>query len=258
MKIATLLVIFQITVSALAADPSTGVGFDQHLDRALPLEEIVRDESGSNMRLGNYFGERPAVLVLAYYECPNLCTIVLNGLLECVRDLSPTVGTDFDVLVLSIDPHETPALAAGKKLAYVRQYGRAGTEAGWHFLTADESTISRIAEAAGYRFRYDEASGQFAHPSGILVITPQGHISQYLLGIEYPPEKMSSALQHAAENKPGSIAQNLLLLCFHYDPSTGRYTPIISRILQTGGVATVLAIAGIAIALERRKRRTAP
>jgi protein SCO1/2 len=253
-----LLFCLSLAVSAgaqtLPDDYRQRVGFDQHLGRALPLDTTFADESGRAIRLGSLLGKRPAVFVLAYYRCPNLCTIILNSLDDSLRDLEATAGKDFDVIVVSIDPHETPALAAEKKRSYIRHYGRPGAEVGWHLLTGDAAAIRRVADAVGYRYFYDNDSKQFAHPSGIAIVSPRGTISQYLLGVEFPPKELSAALHRAARDRIGPVSRAILLLCYCYDPATGKYTLAVSRVLQVAGSLTVLGVFGTIVLLNRRPR----
>lgn len=229
------------------------VDFEQRLGERVPLNAEFRDETGAPVRLGSYLGERPVILAFAYYECPNLCTVVLNGLLESVRNLRPDVGRDFEIVVVSIHPGDSPAQAAAKKETYAKRYGRPGTAKGWHFLTGDAGAIQQVSEAAGFHYFYDPASKQYAHASGIVVVTPDGVISRYFLGIEYPPKDLNLALAQASQKKVGSLADRLLLLCFHYDPATGRYSLLISRVLQVAGIGTVLVLAGLMVRLSRHK-----
>jgi protein SCO1 len=256
---AALLALF-LAAQASATPPQENfekrVGFDQHLDKPLPLEETFTDSTGRPVRLGNIFGGKPVILVLAYFRCPNLCGIVLNGLLHSVRELKASAGSDFDVVAVSIDPSEPTSRAADKKASYVLRYGRPGTSEGWHFLTGGPAAIERLTNAIGFRYFYDEASDQFAHPSGIVVVTPQGRISQYLLGIEYPPQDLSHALEKASRGERGSLVHSLLLLCFHYNPETGKYSLAITRALQVAGVLTVVAlISGILLMHHRYSGR---
>lgn len=229
------------------------VSFEQHLKAHVPLNATFRDESGSTVRLGSFFGERPVILVLAYYQCPNLCTVVINGVLESVRNLRQDAGRDFEIVIVSIDPQEGAALAQAKKQTYVTRYGRPGSQHGWHFLTGDEASIGQLCTAAGYQYFYDPATKQYAHPGGIVVLTPEGVISRYFLGIEYPSKELNHALVEASQNKIGSLAERLLLLCFHYDPNTGRYTLAIRRVLQIGGMGTIAALAVMIFVLGRKK-----
>jgi protein SCO1/2 len=251
-----LLLAAQASAALPPADFEKRVGFDQHLDRSLPLEEAFTDTAGHPVRLGNIFSGKPVILVLAYSRCPNLCGIVLNGLLNSVLELRASAGTDYDVIVVSIDPSESTSRAAAKKASYVLRYSRPGASGGWHFLTGRPDSIERLANAVGYRYFYDEASDQFAHPSGIVVVTPQGRISQYLLGIEYPPQDLSRALQKASRGERGFLTRSLLLLCFHYNPETGKYSLAVTRVLQAAGALTVAAlISGIVLLHHRYPRR---
>jgi protein SCO1/2 len=228
------------------------VDFEQRLGASLPVEAMFRDETGAPVRLGQFFGERPVVLALVYYECPNLCTVVLNGMLESLRNVRQTVVSDFDVVVVSIKPGDSPKLAADKKHTYSTRYGRPGSAKGWHFLTGDEPAIRQLADVVGYHYIYEPQSKQYAHASGIVVVTPQGKISRYFLGIEYPPKDVRVALLDASESKVGALANRLLLLCFHYDPHTGRYSLIISRVIQLAGMGTVLALGIMIVRMTRQ------
>ncbi|MGH7601733.1 MAG: SCO family protein, partial [bacterium] len=217
----------QILDSSVPPPMLREVGIDQKLGTSLPLELAFRDESGQLVPLQQYFGDKPVVLSFVYYECPMLCTQVLNGLLESLKTLSFDVGNQFEVATVSFDPRETSALAAAKKEIYLKQYGRAGAEQGWHFLTGDTASIRRLTQAAGFRYKYDPVTDQFAHASGIMVITPQGKIARYFYGIEYPARDLRLALVEASENKIGSLVDQVLLYCFHYDPSIGKYGLVI-------------------------------
>lgn len=242
------------SAQTLPRDYTKRVGYDQHPGRALPLDATFVDETGRPIRLGSLMGSRPTILVLAYYGCPNLCTIVLNGTLDSLRDLNRTAGTDFDVIVASFDPAEKAPLAAAKKAACVRRYGRPGSERGWHFLTAEPDAIHRLTEAVGYRYFYDDTSHQFAHPSGIVVVTPNGKISQYLMGVDFPPQDIGAALDHAAAEQIAPLSRALLLLCFCYDPATGKYSLAISRLFQIAGTLTVAGLAGMMYRMSRQPR----
>jgi len=231
------------------------VGLDQKLDSLVPLDLMFRDETGRAVRLGEYFGKRPVILTLAYYECPMLCTQVLNGLVSAMRTLKFDAGREYEVITVSIDHTEGPVLAMGKKRQYMKDYGRAGTDNGWHFLTGDSVTIARLADAVGFRFMYDPESKEYAHASGIMVVTPQGRMSRYLYGIEYPPRDLRYSLIDAAENKIGSVVDKVLMLCYAYDPHTGTYGVAIMTIVRIAGAATVLAILGFIYASVRRDRR---
>lgn len=231
------------------------VDFVQKLNGQVPLDVTLRDETGAEVRLASFFGTRPVILALAYYDCPSLCTLVLNGVLDSARDLRLDAGLDFEIVVVSIRPNESSALAAAKKHTYSMRYGRPGAAKGWHFLTGDEHSIRQIADAVGYHYVYDPVSRQFAHPSGMTVLTPAGKISRYFLGIEYPPKDVRLALVEASQHRIGTLADRLFLLCFHYNPATGRYGLMITRIVQAAGIGTVVALAGLMHHLNRLARR---
>jgi protein SCO1 len=218
-------------------------GLEQKLNAQVPLDLMFRDEHGNAVQLGSFFGSKPVLLVLAYYECPNLCTLVLNGVLQTAHELRFDAGKDYQIVVVSFDPHELPALAAAKKQTYIQRYGRAGAADGWHFLTGENAAIEQLARSVGYRFVYDPQTRQFAHPSAIMVLTPTGKISRYFPGIEYPPRDVRLALIEASDNRVGSLADQLFLLCFHYNPSTGKYGLLIKRALQAGGIGTAVLLA---------------
>ena len=233
------------------------VDFVQRLHEFIPLDLVLWDETGRPVPRQDYFGRKPIILSLVYYDCPNLCTMVLNGLLRALRALSLTVGADFDVLVVSINPQNTPALAAAKKAQYVRGYGRAGAANGWHFLTGSAEAIQRLSQAVGFHYTYDAARDQFAHASGIMVLTPQGQLARYFYGVEYAPRDVRLGLIEAAAHKIGSPIDQLLLLCYHYDPQSGTYSLAILRVLRVAGVVTVVALGtcmGVLLHRERRKR----
>lgn len=250
---------------ATPGQPSTSVpevlreiGYDQKLDAQLPLDTPFRDESGRTVALGTYFGSKPVVLNFVYYECPMLCTQVLSGLASTLGVLSLDAGKDFEVVTVSIDPRETPQLATEKKASYLARYRRPTAAAGWHFLTGDQASIKRVTGAAGFRYVWDESLKQFAHPTGVIVATPQGRISRYLFGIEYGPRDMRLALVEASERKIGTPVDNVLLYCFHYDPTTGKYGFVVMRAVRIAGAATVLALGTFIIVMVRRERRLPP
>jgi protein SCO1/2 len=234
------------------------VGIDQKLNQPVPLDLMFRDETGRSVNLGDYFGQKPVILVLAYYECPMLCTMVLNGVLRSLRALSFDVGHQFNVVTVSFNPKETPELAAAKKKNYIAGYGRAGAETGWHFLTGDENSIQQLTDAVGFRYHYDPQAKQYVHASGIMVLTPQGKLARYFYGIEYSANDLRLGLVEASQGKIGSPVDQLLLYCFHYDPVTGKYGAIITRIIQLAGIATALMLAAFMIVMFRRDRHTKP
>jgi protein SCO1/2 len=238
--------------------PLRDVGFDQRLGADVPLDLLFRDESGQEIPLGRYFGEqRPVILSLVYYRCPMLCTLVLNGLTSSLKALPFAAGREFEIVTVSFDPRETPALAAAKKAAYLERYGRPEAGEGWHFLTGDEDPIRRLADAVGFRYTYDPELDQYAHASGILVLTPEGKIARVFYGVEYAPRDLRLGLVEASQNRIGTLVDQLLLFCFHYDPAAGKYGAVALNLVRAGGVVTVLG-GGLAIAsLLRRERRRA-
>lgn len=233
------------------------VAFAQHLNAQLPLDTVVRDESGREVPIGTFFGKRPVVLLFVYYECPMLCTLELNGLVRNLRVLSLTAGTDFDVVAVSIDPTETPALARAKKKGYVAKYDRPGSEAGWHFLTGTEASVSRLADTVGFKYVYDPKSKQYAHPAGLVVTTPEGKLARYIYGVDFPANNLRWALVEASRGKVGTPVDQVLLMCFHYDPTTGRYNFAVMSAVRLLGVATVAGLAGFMLVNFARDRRRA-
>jgi protein SCO1 len=230
------------------------VGIDQHLNQQIPLDLPFTDETGREVRLGEFFGKRPVVLALVYYECPMLCTQVLNGMVSALGVLTFDVGREFDVIAVSINPKETPGLAAQKKQAYLERYQRPQTAAGWHFLTGKEENIRRLAAAVGFRYAFDEKIQQYAHGAGIEVLTPRGVLSKYFYGIEFSPRDLKFGVMEASEERIGTAIDNALLLCYHYDPATGTYGAAAIGAVRIGGVATLLAIGSFLFVSLRRER----
>ena len=228
------------------------VGIEQHLDEQIPANLTFRDETGKAVQLGDYFGRRPMILNLVYYQCPMLCSEVLAGLEGAMRALKFDVGKEFDVLTVSFDPRETPEMAAAKKADSLKRYGRAGAADGWHFLTGQQSSIDALTKAAGFQYEYDPKIGQFAHATAILVLTPQGKIAQYYYGVEYSPKDLRLGLVQASQGKIGTAVDQVLLYCYHYDPQTGRYGAIVSRILRLAALATMLVL-GVFLAVMFRR-----
>jgi protein SCO1/2 len=237
--------------------PPPDAGIDQRLGAKVPLDLPFRDEHGNRVPLGDCTAVKPTVLVLAYYRCPMLCTQVLNGLLRALRAIPDTAGGAFNVVVVSFDPREKPPLAALKKAAYLEEYGRPGADAGWHFLTGDPVAIASLTDAVGFRYKYDPDTEQYAHGSGIMVLAPDGTVSRYLLGVRFEPRDLRLALAEAGEGKVGSPADQVLLLCYRYDPATGTYTFRIIRALKWLSGLAVLGVAGLVGALAWRGRRGA-
>lgn len=233
------------------------VGIEQNLGRQLPLELTFTDETGKTVRLGDYFGERPVILVMAYYECPMLCTVVLNELTRAMNGLDLRIGKDFEVVTVSISPTETHELAAKKKANYVKSYNYEGAEEGWHFLVGEEKNIKQLADAVGFKYVYDPKTKQYAHSAGIMIATPDGKLSRYLIGVDFAPRDLKFALAESSQGKIGNPVLSAVLYCFQYDPSTGRYGLVVLRVIQLAGIITVLSLAtliGGAILLERRRQ----
>ncbi len=230
------------------------IGFDQRLGSSVPLDAALRDEAGRAVRLGDYFGRKPVVLNLVYFDCPMLCTVSLSGLASALDLVSFTPGQEFELVTISFDPRETPGLAAAKKKTYLARYRRSGAEAGWHFLTGDASSIDRITKAVGFRYAWDEETRQFAHPAGLVVLTPAGTIARYMFGIEYAPKDLRLALVESGEGKIGGPVDDFLLYCYQYNPLTGRYSARVLEAVRLLGVLTVLALGGLIVTLRRRER----
>jgi protein SCO1/2 len=227
------------------------VGIEQHLNEQIPPALMFRDETGRAVQLRDYFGKKPMILNLVYYQCPMLCGEVLSGLESALRVLKFDVGKEFDVLTVSFDPKETPEMAVHKKAEYLKRYGRPGAAQGWHFLTGPPASIDALTKAAGFQYQYDPKSGQFAHATAIMVLTPEGKIAQYYYGVEFAPKDLRLGLIQASENKIGTVVDQLLLYCYHYDPDTGKYGAIISRVLQLAAGATVLILGTLLVVLFR-------
>lgn len=229
------------------------VRFDQRLGRQVRLETPFRDELGRPVHFGDYFGERPVVLVLAYYHCPMLCDLVLNGLTGSLRALSFTPGREFEVVVVSIDPGETPQLASGKKREILSHFNRTGVEDGWHFLTGTQASIAALTDDVGFRYVHDAARNEYAHAAGITVLTPRGQVSRYIFGIDFPPRDVRLALIESGEDKIGSLIDQAVLYCFHYDPATGRYSAAAMRLLRVAAAVTLAGIVAMIFLLRRRE-----
>jgi protein SCO1/2 len=239
-----------------AHNPFVGVGYDQRLDAQVPLDLTFVDETGKITPLRNYFDGKPAILVLAYYDCPMLCTLVLNGLVKALRTLSLSVGADFNVLTVSFDSREKPELAAAKKQIYLQAYNRPGAEQSWHFLTGEEDAIQQLTQAVGFRYEYDAKSDQFAHASGVVILTPEGKISKYFYGVEHSARDIRLGLVEASEGKIGSLVDQVLLLCFHYDPAGAKYSLLVFRVVQVTGLGVLLFLGSyIFFQLRREKKR---
>lgn len=232
-----------------------GVGIDQRLDQQIPLDLVFRDEVGREVPLSTYFGQKPVVLALVYYQCPMLCTQILNGMETSLRAVSLDPGRDFEVVSVSFDPSDTPELAAEKKMNYVRRYGRPNTANGWHFLTGGEASIKALTDAVGFHYRYDPKTHQFAHASAIYVLTPQGRMSRYFYGVEYAPRDLRLGLVEASQNRIGNPVDQILLFCYHYDPATGKYGAIAMNMVRLGGATFVLISGSFLLIMWRRDFR---
>ena len=231
------------------------VAIEQHLGAQLPLDTMFRDETGRVVRLRDYAnGARPILMVFNYYRCPMLCSMVLEGVASTLTAITFDAGKEYDVVTISIDPRDTPRDAAAKKEKYVKRYGRVADANGWHFLTGPESAIRRVANAAGFVYAYDPQSDQFAHGAALFVLTPDGRVSRVLSGFEYAPRDVRLALVEASSNKIGSAADAVLLLCYHYDPITGKYSRSAMAFVRAGGVATMAGLAGFIFVMVRRER----
>ena len=231
------------------------VGIEQNLNGQLPLDAEFKDENGSIVKLGSFFGKgRPIVLALVYYECPMLCNEVLNGLTGSLKGISFDAGKEYDVVAISFDTRENdkPELAKNKKASYLARYERKDAENGWHFLTGTQSEIDKVAQTVGFSYQFDEATNQFAHAGGLTIITPDGKISKYFYGIDYAPKDLKLGLMESAEGKIGSAVEKLYLYCFHYDPSTGKYGLAILKVLRLMAIATVLGLGGMIFVFWRR------
>ena len=228
------------------------VGIAQNLNEQIPLDLAFRDETGKSVRLGDYMGKRPVILSFVYLRCPMLCSELLIGLESTLKVLKFDVGKEFEVVTVSFDPTDTPALAAAKKAEILKRYNRPGAENGWHFLTGPQQSITALTTAAGFQYQLDEKTGQFAHATAIMVLTPTGKLAQYYYGVDFPPKDLRLSLIQASGNKIGTLADAVLLYCFHYDPATGKYSLIIGRVIQIAGGLTILVLGGMLLLLFRR------
>ncbi len=231
------------------------IGLDQNLETQIPLDLTFSDDKGRTVAIGDLLGDRPALLTLVYYECPMLCTQILNGLTRSLRVLSFDVGKEFDVITVSIDPDETSSLAAAKKKEYVKRYGRTSADRGWHFLTGRQDQIDRLAQAVGFRYQYDPETDLYLHASGIMLLTQEGKLARYFYGVEYAPKDVRLGLIEASQGRIGSPVDQLLLLCYQYDPSTGKYGLVIMNSVRIAGGLTVVTIVSFIVLMLRRERR---
>lgn len=231
-------------------------GIEQKLNAQISLDAVFKDENGREVRLGEYFGKRPVILALVYYECPMLCNEVLNGLTGSLKGLSFDAGKEFDVVAISFDARENekPDLAKNKKESYMKRYSRPGTENGWHFLTGTQGELDKVTQAVGFNYYWDEKSNQFAHAGGIMIATPEGKLSRYLYGIDYAPKDIKFAVMESAENKIGNPAEQLMLYCYHYDPSTGKYGLSILKVIRLAGIVLLIGMGAMFFAFWRRNK----
>jgi len=230
------------------------VSIAQRLNEPIPSEIIFRDENGQTVRLGDYFGTKPIVLSLVYFDCPALCTEVLNGELRTMKAISLDLGKDFDAITISFEPKDTPELAKAKRDVYAGQYGRPGARGNWHFLTGDQPSIDALTQAAGFHYAYDSASRQYAHAAAILVLTPHGRIARYFYGVQYPGRDVRLGLVEASEGKIGTPTDHALLYCYQYDPATGKYGLVVMNVVRAAGVLTVLILGIFMFVMFRRER----
>ena len=244
--------------SSLKPEQLKEVSFKQRLNDQLPLEAPFKDEYGRDVTLGRYFNEqRPVIVAFVYYQCPMLCTQVMNGISSSLRALTFTAGQEFDVVLISFDPRDQPAAAAEKKRTHLKYWASEQTSGGWHFLTGDAATVRRVANAAGFTYQWDEQTQQFAHVSGVLVATPEGKLARYFYGVEYSPKELRMALVEAGQGHIGSAIDELLLFCYHYDPESGRYGVMIMNLVRAAGILTVAAMVGFIVMARRRDNAAA-
>jgi protein SCO1 len=233
------------------------IGIKQRLGEQLPLDAKLKNERGETVRLGKYFkGKKPVVLAFVYYSCPMLCNEVLNGLTGSLKKISLNAGEDFKIIAISFDPRDTPEIARNKKKSYLERYGRGEKAAvGWHFLTGSPEVINQITEAAGFKYVWDDETEQYAHAGGIQIVTPEGKMARYFYGIDYKPQDVKFALMEASKENIGSPTDQLLLYCYHYDPSTGKYGLVVMNVLRLAGVLTLLSIGLLFLGFRFYKRR---
>jgi protein SCO1 len=237
--------------------PLREVGYDQRIGEQVPLDLAFRDEAGRNVRLGDYFQKKPIILVLAYYECPMLCDMVLQGVVTTLKPLTFDAGKEFDVVVASIDPGETPEMAAEQEREIVARYGRAGGAEGFHFLTGPQASIDALTRAVGFRYVYEKERDEYAHPAGLVMLTPEGRVSRYLFGIDFPPRDVRLGLIESTQDKLGTAVDSLLLYCYHYNPAIGRYSTTVFNILRVAAAATLIGLVTLVVVLRRRESRQA-
>jgi protein SCO1 len=234
------------------------IGIDQRLNQQLPLDLEFRDEAGQPVKLNQYFGKKPIILTMVYYTCPMLCSEVLSGIASSLGVIRFNVGQEFDVISVSINPHDTPADAIKKKKLFLQRYRRPGAAEGWHFLTGSQPAIDALAKAVGFHYAFDPKSGQYAHSTAIMVVTPEGKLAQYFYGIEYSPKDLRLSLIEASKNKIGTPVDQVLLFCFHYDPSTGHYSAVVMNVVRLAGILTALTLGLFMTVLFRKEKQPTP
>ena len=247
-----------VSSAAAAGTVADRVGIDQKLNQQTPLDVPFKDEAGKDIKIGDYFGKRPVVLVMPFYRCAGTCVLEMEGLVRVANAVNPSIGKDYDVVVVSLDPRETPELAGIKKRDYLHDYDRPTATNGLHCLTGTKESIQKLADGIGFRFFYDPRSGAPVHSTGLIVCTPRGKLSRYLLGVDYSPRDLNLALVEAGENRIGSLSEKFTLLCSQYDPRAGKYTIAVMRLLQVAGCGTVLLLAcyiGSMLYVERNRKR---
>lgn len=233
------------------------VGIEQHLDGQVPADLVFVDDTGRSIKLGDYFGKKPLILNLVYYNCTMLCGEALSGLSAAMKMIKFDAGKEFEVVTVSFNPKETPEMAAAKKKEFVRRYGRPGAESGWHFLTGSPESINALTKAVGFEYQYDPRNGQYAHATAIMVLTPEGRISRYFYGVDFPPKDLRMGLVEASSGKIGNPVDQVLLYCYHYDPATGRYGAVVSNMLKIGGALTILLLGGMILIFLRLDKTAA-
>jgi protein SCO1 len=230
------------------------VGIDQHLDAQVPPDLAFVDDAGRSVKLGDYFGKKPLILNLVYYTCPMLCGENLAGLTGALKNVKFDIGKEFEVVTVSFNPQETTEMAAAKKKEYLARYGRADAASGWHFLTGSPESINALTKTVGFQYRYDPRISQYAHATAIMLLTPQGRISRYFYGVDFPPKDLRMGLVEASQEKIGNVVDQVLLYCYHYDPAVGKYGAVINNILRLGAVVTIVLLAGLLIVLFRLEK----
>jgi protein SCO1 len=231
------------------------VSISQNLNGQVPADLVFRDENGNAVRLGDYFGTRPIVLSLVYFDCPALCTEVLNGQLHTMQAISLEMGKDFEAITVSFEPKDTPALAKAKRDVYAGEYGRPGAKQNWHFLTGEAQSINALTKAVGFHYAYDPAIKQYAHAAAIMILTPDGRVDRYFYGVQYPARDFRLGLVDASQGKIGTLTDQALLFCYQYDPETGKYGMVVMNVVRAGGALTLLVLGLFMFIMFRRDRR---